>query len=188
MKLKNVQEIWGIPISIIQERTKIYRRWVMCVYLINLIFVSVITIALSNFNSPLWLYTLVVLILVLASNIIIETVSRASNYEAFKFYRRLDETEVHEKQYSITREQLYSILYCLHYKRLNPDSDMLGYCDSLFILCYEDKYNAKKIMKYLSKYEAHNDEVVTLRCTVLNSHGNEYLVAIPYCADIKKGS
>ena len=185
MRLSDVKTIWGIPISSIKERAKAYKRWVILMYLFDALIITIATVLLFQNGMGFEWYAIIVVIFAIFCNIIINSVSNISKYEAFKFYRQNNKYNIKEKQYNITNEQLYSILYCAGYKRLKVNRTFLEYCDSICALCCEDKYNAKKIMKYLSKYEVSDDssDNITLKCLVLKRGGKEHLVDITFCIE-----
>lgn len=185
MKLKDTNTIWGIPISIIKERARLYRKWVSLMYLFDIFVITIVTTLLFQSNMGFQWYVAVIVVFAILCNIIITSVSNASKYEAFKFFKSNRNCNIIEKQFSISNEQLYSVLYCVGYKRLKVSKTSHEYCDSLCSLCCEDKYNAKKIMKYLNKYAVSDDssENITLKCQAIKRGRKEYLVDITFCID-----
>lgn len=185
MKLSEVSTIWGIPVSIIKERAKIYKKWIALMYVFDIVIVSIVTMLLFQNGMGFHWYVAIIVLFVLLCNMIITSVSNVLKYEAFKFFRYNKKCNVIEKQFSISNEQLYSVLYCVGYKRLKVSKTSHEYCDSLCSLCCEDAYNAKKIMKYLNKYEVKDTDSdnITLRCYVLKRCRKNYLVDITFCTD-----
>ena len=185
MKLNDVSSIWGIPISSIKERAKIYKKWVTLMYLFDIVIVSIVTMLLFQNGMGFQWYVAIIVVFAILCNVIITSVSNVSKYEAFKFFKSNRNCNVVEKQFSISNEQLYSVLYCVGYKRLKVSKTSHEYCDSLCSLCCEDKYNAKKIMKFLNKYEVSDDssENITLKCYAIKRGRTEYLVDITFCTD-----
>ena len=188
MKLKDSATIWGIPISVIKEQAKLYKKWVAFMYILDIVILSIVTMLLFNSGLGFSWYIGVIIVFTLLCNLIITQVSNASKYEAFKFFKANRNLNITEKQFSILDEQLYSVLYCLGYHRLKQNKSLADYCESVFSLCCEDKYNAKRVMKYLNKYLAKDDENVTLKCKIVTKGKVEYLVDISFCADGKVGS
>ena len=59
---------------------------------------------------------------------------------------------------------MYSLLYCLGCKRLKNNKSFDEYKDLLLSIICEDNIYAKKIMKYLSKYESEDG---LTKCSIL---------------------
>lgn len=183
MKLSETHTIWGIPVSSLKERAKVYKRWIAVMYGFDILVISIITAYLFRRAQSFWWYALAIVIFAVLCNIVITVVSNASKYEAFKFYRKMRNCTVEECQYSITVEQLYSVLYCMGYKRLKPERSFHEYCEAIFSMCCEDAYNSKKVMKYLDKYKVTDDGAITLKCLILKHRKRYYLVDILFQAD-----
>lgn len=181
MKLREMRTIWGIPITTIKEHAKIYKRWITVMYLFDIVVLSLITLYLFNKSMGFFWYIGAIVVFTLLCNLVITNVSHASKYEAFKFYRTCKNCDVYEKQYNISNEQLYSVLYCAGYKRLKTGKTSSEYVDALCLLCCEDRSNSGRIMKYLNKYK--DDEKFTLKCLVLKKGRREYLVDFIFVSD-----
>ena len=66
---------------------------------------------------------------------------------------------------------MFSVLYCLSIKRLKAEKSLEYYTELLLSLCCENNVNAKKVMKYLEKYES---ESGNLTCYIIEKGKSSY--------------
>lgn len=173
MKLKNVETLWGTPIVHLKEHSKRYRLYLTVLYLCDIFAVVGLTAFLYLNHIDYSAYGFIIVAVALLVHFISYTSLNPDKWEAFKFYRSHQNLNVIEKTYKVNDVNLYSILYCIGYKRLKQDKTLEEYKESLLSACCENINCAKSIMKYIKKYE---DESGNLTCYIIQKGKKQYFI------------
>jgi hypothetical protein len=98
-------------------------------------------------------------------------------WEAFRFYKRNSGYSIIEKSYAVDEQKLYSILYCMGYKRLKQNCSFNEYKESILSACCENTKNSYRFMKYVEKYE---NESGNLICFIIEKGKKKFFIDFKY--------
>ena len=173
MKLKDCSTLWGVSVVHLKEHSKKYRLYSSLLYFIDMVIIVLLTIFMYNNNVNYQSYGFVIVAVCLFVHFTSYNLLNPEKWEAFKFYKRYSNYNVATISYDLDDEKLYSILYCLAFKRLKKGKDLDTYKELVLSACCENTNNAKKIMKYLQKYESNSGTVI---CKILVKGKNQYFI------------
>lgn len=176
MRLKESQTLWGIPIVHLREYSKKYRLLTLLLYLFDIIVVVGLTYYMYNKQVSYNTYGFVIVGVCLGVHFITYSFLNPEKWEAFKFYKRHLNDKLIKKTYSVDETRLYSVLYCIAYKRLRQGKSIETYKEFMLSACCENVSNSKSIMKYLRKYEAIDGN---LTCYIIQHGKKEFFVGFP---------
>ena len=157
MKVSDLTVIYGLDVSRIKS---IYKRHIIITTvfaLIDLVLMAVLIYFMFKENADVKSYTVVVLGVSIVFMFLYAYVSRPHEYAVGKLYNSLKNCDLIEKSFDIDNDRLYSLVYCMGFKRIKPNKDIDYYEAAILDYCYNDVGNAKKFYKYLTKY-INNDE------------------------------
>ena len=152
MKVNTMTEIWGIPITRINEYNKKYRFFTLLMYIIDILIMCIgVTIMFNTgvgFKFYLGFLVVVCLLVTLSFNVVVNSDTGITG----KFYKKYKDLDVEPVTYKLDAQVLYNVLYCLGYKRLKPNRSMEIYFEMLNDICCDNPKCAFSMIKYLKKY------------------------------------
>lgn len=154
MLVNELEEIWGIPIKILREYNKKYKRSTTISYIADIVIFSIAVYFMLLNNVSYQSYLFCCIVFCIGFTMYSNTLINKDKAEACRFYRIFKNKKVVKKEYNLSEQRLYSILYCSGCKRVKEGKNMDYYLDLLISLCSENYTNAKTLMKYISRYEA----------------------------------
>lgn len=160
MKLSDLKEIWGIPIVKLKEYCKRYKFYNILLIVGDIIAVCLLTLVMYKQKNDFVTYILVMLLFCLLFNFIYNTVLNPQKWQVYKFFLSNKNCKVQKKKYKVNDKNMFSIMYCTGYRRVVPNKEVKDYMEWLISACNEDNYYAKKVMKYLSKYEDESGNLI----------------------------
>jgi Ca2+/Na+ antiporter len=173
MKLKESQTLWGIPITHLKEHSKKYRLYSSLLYLLDIVLIVLLTLYMYYNNVNYQSYGFLIVVVCLFVHFTTYSFLNPDKWEAFKFYKKYSDCELITKTYDLDEEKMFSMLYCLAFKRLRQGKSFETYKELMLSACCEDTRNAKKLMKYLQKYES---ESGTLTCRIIIKGKSQYFI------------
>lgn len=173
MKLLNEQTIWGMKIAYLQEQCKRYKFYSFLLILGYSLFFIILCFALYIKGTSVQSFVLLMLLFAFVGNYIYEKVLNPYKWQLYKFYLKHKEHTIVHKSYNLEAKTLNSILYCLGCKRLKDNKSFDDYKELVLSTIYEDNIYAKKIMKYLSNYEADDGNC---QCSILVVKNKLYFI------------
>lgn len=153
MTLKELGTLWGNPIIKLREYAKKYRICSLLLYALDVVVLSILTALMYRQGSSFHVYMFIIVMFVILFSLVFNLYLNTNKWSAFKFYRRYRSAQVTIKKYKVDASNLYSVIYCMNYRRLKQDKELSDYLDMIINACNEDWVYAKTFMKYLSKYE-----------------------------------
>ena len=182
MTLKELGTLWGNPIIKLQEYAKKYRIGSIFLYTLDIGIMAGLSIIMYKQRSSFNTYMFVMVIFVIIFSLIFNMYLNSDKWAAFKFYRRHKNAPVEIKKYRVSAQNMYSVIYCMNYKRLKPDKDLKDYLEMVLNACNEDWTFSKSFMKYIAKYE--DAETGNIEVYVIHKKKKDYFV--DYKTDITK--
>jgi hypothetical protein len=173
MKLKESRTLWGIPVISLKEHSKKYRLFSTLLYIFDIIIVFGLTFYMYNNNVDFRSYGFVIVVICLFIHFTTNSFLNPDRWEAFKFYKRHSDCTMTEVTYDLDEDKIYSMLYCLSFKRLKQGKSFDTYKELMLSCCCEDTNNAKKLMKYLKKYES---ESGNLTCYIITKGKSQFFI------------
>lgn len=173
MKLKENQTLWGIPVVHLKEHSKKYRLYSSILYLLDIVLVIALTLILYYTNVSYNTYGFIIVAICLAFHFISYYKLNPEKWEAFKFYKKYSEFKVLTKTYSLDENKLYSLLYCIGYKRLKQNRSFDEYKELILSACCENCAYSKSLMKYMKKYES---ESGNLSCLIIEKGKKQFFI------------
>ena len=159
MKVKNLKQLWGVNISSLVRYGKRYSIISKLLYLADIIAVVLMVIQMYKKKVSFEGYFILMILTCILFVAIYGLCINAIKWGTYKFYRKHSNDIVSIKTINLSSDTLYSILYLCKCKRLKQGKDIEIYKEQLLSSCCEDAYYAKKVMKYLDKYEAEDGDV-----------------------------
>lgn len=154
MKLKDVKTIWGIEADLLKSYSKKHIVNRFFITLVNVILVVFFVYNMYVNNSSVQVYWVVMLIIVGIILLLSTLFLNMNIWSAYKFMLRYCNRNIQIKYYDVNMERLSNIAYCLGYKSKNIVCETLDdYKKLIQCACQSDKYNARKVVKLLKKYE-----------------------------------
>ena len=77
----------------------------------------------------------------------------------FLFYQKHKNCDLIEERYNIDADKMFSLVYCIGYKKLKSNKDFDYYSEALSNYCYNDYVNSSKFYKLLSRYKSDEGNV-----------------------------
>lgn len=173
MTLEQSNTLWGTEIIKLKDFCDRYRFYSNALIFTDICILSSITALMYRNNVSYQSFVLAILLFVFVFNFIYNKVLNPIKWQSYKFYLRLRKSTLKEVHYNIDADKFYSILYCTGIKHLKPNKDINTYKDALISACWEDNYYAKKVMKFLSKYEDTNGDFV---CYIVTKGKRSYFI------------
>ena len=146
-------EIWGIPITRINEYSKKYKFFTVLMYLIDILIMSLGVTVMFHTGAGVKIYLSFLVIVCLVVTLSFSVVINSDTGIAGKFYKKYKHVDVDTRTYNLDAQVLYNVLYCLGYKRLKPNKSMEIYFEMLNDICCDNPKCAFTMLKYLKKYE-----------------------------------
>ena len=166
MTLKELGTLWGNPIVKLKGYAKKYRIGSIFLYVLDVFILGVLTFIMYKQRSTFNIYMFVMVMFAILFTIIFNLYLDTNQWEAFKFYKKHANNKIEIKKYKVDAGNLYSIIYCMNYKRLKQDKEYEDYLETIINACNEDWTFSKSLMKYMEKYEdaeTGNLEVYTIK-------------------------
>jgi hypothetical protein len=173
MKLKENQTLWGIPVVHLKEHSKKYRLYSSILYVLDIILVVILTLLMYYTNISYSAYGFVIVAICLLFHFISYYKLNPEKWEAFKFYKKYSECKIITKTYALDENKLYSLLYCIGYKRLKQNRSFDEYKELILSACCENCAYSKSLMKYMKKYES---ESGNLSCLIIKKGKKQYFI------------
>ena len=173
MRLKENQTLWGIPVVHLKEHSKKYRLYSTILYALDLILVVILTLLLYYTNVSYSTYGFVIVVICLLFHFVSYYKLNPDKWEAFKFYKKYSDCKILIKSYALDENKLYSLLYCIGYKRLKQNRSFDDYKELILSVCCENCSYSKSIMKYMKKYES---ESGNLSCLIIEKGKKQYFI------------
>ena len=173
MRLKENQTLWGIPVVHLKEHSKKYRLYSTILYALDLILVVILTLLLYYTNVSYSTYDFVIVVICLLFHFVSYYKLNPDKWEAFKFYKKYSDCKILIKSYALDENKLYSLLYCIGYKRLKQNRSFDDYKELILSVCCENCSYSKSIMKYMKKYES---ESGNLSCLIIEKGKKQYFI------------
>ena len=173
MKLENQTTIWGMKIQYLKEQCKRYKFYSYLLYCLDILVVILVCYVMYKEQTAVQGFVLVMLLTAFAFNFIYTQVLNPHKWQTYKFYLKHKGHTVMIKKYNLDEKTIYALLYCLGCKRLKDNKSLDDYKDLLLSTICEDNVYAKKVMKYLSKYE---DENGNISCSILAVKNKLYFI------------
>ena len=165
MKLSDLKAIWGIDITNIKEENRKYLTVTTIIVIMDIILMGAMTYLLFSHNSDFQSYALIMFGLSFVAFFIYSYLANPTKHRVYKFYRRFKDCPLIEESFDIDEIRLYSLAYCIGFKRLKENKDFDYYKEAILNYCYEDYANSGKFYKYLSKYKSDSGEFVVYKVT-----------------------
>lgn len=173
MILSDINELWGIPIVYLKEYSKKYRLYSWIMYLIDALVIIGATAFMYFRNVSFEAYGFVVVILAVFVYLGMSKFLNMENWLVFKFYKHYCKCKVVEFSYNIDADSLYSILYCVNYKRLKPNKSEQEYRELICGACCENSRYAGKLMDFMKKYQSPSG---TVTCYILIRKNKQFFI------------
>lgn len=173
MKLKDCQELWGIPIVHLKEHSKKYRIYSFLLYFLDIVLMFGLTAFMYTRGVDYNTYGFVLVSVCIMFHFIIYSKLNPEKWEAFQFYKKHINCEVKEVTYEVDENKLYSVLYCTGYKRLKQNGTIDNYKELILSACCENIKYAPSIMKYIKKYESKSGN---LTCIIIQKGKKQYFI------------
>lgn len=173
MKLKDNQTLWGIPVVHLKEHSKKYRLYSTILYILDIILVVALTLFLYYANMSYNTYGFIIVAVCLLFHFISYYKLNPEKWEAFKFYKKHSDCKIITKSYILDENKLYSLLYCIGYKRLKQNRSFDEYKELILSACCENCAYSKSLMKYMKKYES---ESGNLSCLIIEKGKKQYFI------------
>lgn len=162
--MKEVEELWGIPVVKLAEYGKKYKWLSVLIYIINvvsmLLAVYLMYINGSSFQVYIFVLVLICIVVIAWFNVVLSP----NRWAAYRFYKIHYNDKVERKTYNVTAEQLYNVLYCSKYRRLKLGKSLDYYKDLMLSACCEDSTYSAKFMKYIDKYADESGNLSLIIC------------------------
>ena len=153
MNLNDLGTLWGNPIVKLREYAKKYRIGSIFLYTLDIAIMAGMSVIMYKQHSSFKVYMFVMVMFVIIFSLVFSLYLNSDRWSAFKFYRKHKNDVVEVKKYKVDEKRLYTVLYCMNYKRLKTDKDYKDYIEMIASACNEDWTFSKSFMKYVSKYE-----------------------------------
>lgn len=173
MKLENQTTIWGMKIQYLKEQCKRYRFYSFLLFFLDAIVFVFLCYLMYRENTSVQGFVIVMLLVAFAFNFVYTQILNPHKWQTYKFYLKHKNHRVEIKSYNLDAQTMYSLLYCLGCKRLKNNKSFDEYKDLLLSIICEDNIYAKKIMKYLSKYESEDG---LTKCSILAVRNKLYFI------------
>jgi hypothetical protein len=174
MILKELGILWGNPVIKLRDYAKKYRVLSILLYAIDVVALSILTALMYKQGSSFQTYMFIIVLFVVIFSLIFNMYLNTNKWAAFKFYKRHQHDKVTVKKYKVDASNLYSVIYCMNYRRLKQDKDYEDYLEMIENACNEDCSFAKSVMKYLRKYE--DEETGNLEVYTITKGKHQYFV------------
>lgn len=173
LKLEDMETLWGIPVIRLKEYSKKYKFYFSLLLFCDAIIVTIIMYLMFKYSVDFYSYLLIITLLCLLINNAINYFLNPARWQAFKFFKANKNNKIKIMSYNLDEKTLYSILYCVGFKRLKQNKSFEDYKELLLSACCEDISNAKKVMKLLRKYE---NKSGTLIAYIMIKGNKEYFI------------
>ena len=173
MKLKDCNELWGIPIIHLKEYSKKYKLYAGVLYLCDVLLMFGLTAYMYIKRVDYNTYGFVLVSICILFHFLLYAKLNPEKWEAFQFYKKHISCEVKEVSYNIDENKLYSVLYCTGYKRLKQNGTVDKYKELMLSACCENVKYSSSIMKYMKKYES---ESGNLTCIIIQKGKKQYFI------------
>lgn len=173
MRLKDNQTLWGIPVVHLKEHSKKYRLYSTILYILDIILVVALTLLLYYTNVSYNTYGFIIVAVCLLFHFVSYYKLNPEKWEAFKFYKKYSDCKIIVKSYALDENKLYSLLYCIGYKRLKQNRSFDEYKELILSACCENCSYSKSLMKYMKKYES---ESGNLSCLIIEKRKKQYFI------------
>lgn len=173
MRLKENQALWGIPVVHLKEHSKKYRLYSTILYILDIVLVVALTLLLYYTNVSYDTYGFIIVAVCLLFHFISYYKLNPEKWEAFKFYKKYSDCKILVKSYALDENKLYSLLYCIGYKRLKQNRSFGEYKELILSACCENCSYSKSLMKYMKKYES---ESGNLSCLIIEKGKKQYFI------------
>lgn len=173
MVLSDMNELWGIPIVYLKEYSKKYKFYAGVVYLIDALVIIGMTSFMYVNNISYNAYGFLIVVSAIFVYMGLSKFLNMDNWLVFKFYKKNIRGSIREVHYNLDADVLYSILYCVGYKRLKSNRSIQEYQELIRGACCENCKYSSKLMDYLKKYE---DSSGTVTCYILTRKNCEYFI------------
>ena len=173
MKLENQSTIFGMKIQYLKEQCKRYRLYSCLLYVLDIIAFFLLCYLMYMENTSPQGFVIVLLLTAFAFNFVYTQVLNPHKWQTYKFYLKHKNHTVTIKNYDLDAKTMYALLYCLGCKRLKDNKSFDEYKELLLSFICEDNIYAKKLMKFLSKYES---ETGMTKCSIMVYKNKTYFI------------
>lgn len=167
-KLKDRDTLWGNSIQSLKAYSKKYRLTAFFIYLFDILMVIGAVFFMYCNRSSVQVYIVIMISITLIVVLSIYAFLNVQQWQAYKFYRKYQNKDIHKLVVNVDAEKLYSIIYLMNYKRLKEGKSIEEYKELILSACCEDKINAKKFYQNIKKYE--DNENGTLQLYVIDKY------------------
>lgn len=152
MRLRDMKNIFDIPMSIIQTYAVRYKTSVILCMVLDGLLAIVCGILLMYRGDILTLVELSILIAVIINFIIVRSSVKSEYNNVFRFYLKSKNSKISIKTYSVSENELYSVLSSMGVSGKSGKTFEL-YIEVLNNCCIRSIKNAKKVVKLLKPFE-----------------------------------
>lgn len=173
MILKDLKTIWGVPVLYFKECLRRHRCHLALFILIDALVILGGTALLYYLGESFASYGGYLISVCVILHFFWDYILKVENLEACKFYQKYSNCNVELKSYNLTDETLYSLLYCMGYKKVHQTKSADIYIVSMLNACCQDRRYARVLAKNMNKYESASGNI---SCYILSVGKKQYLV------------
>lgn len=185
MLLKDINEIWGIPISEIKRLGKRYKLISVCIYLFDMLLIVLSSVYMFYAGSAVNNYMFIVICASLLSVLMLNIIGNPEKCRSYIFYKKNKSLKIEVLTLYVGLYNMESILYCSNYKRLKKKDSIKDYEELMLSACREDSIFSKRIGNLLSKFtENTSDDMFEIKAKFIVRGKKYYLIGFESDEDI----
>ena len=152
MKVSELNNLYGFDVTDIKS---IYKKHIILTALfviLDISLIGILTYFLFRENADFRTYIAIMFAVSLVSMFLYSFYAKPKEYNVCKFYNSIKNIKLEEETFDVNTQRLYSIIYCLGFKKIKADKDLDYYREVILDYCFNDTNKASKFYKYLTKY------------------------------------
>ena len=158
MKVSELNTLYGFDVTEIKDIYKRHLIFTTIFILFDIVLITVLTYIMYHERADIRTYVGVMFGVSIVASFLYSFYARPKEYNVCKFYNSIKNLKLVEESFDVDENKLYSLTYCLGFKKIKINKEADYYKEIILNYCYNDIKKATKFYKYLMKYANNNND------------------------------
>ena len=175
MLLKDMNELWGIPLEDIRRKGKKYNIYSLLIYLLDMFLIIFCGLYMFKNGSSFSICVFVTICVTLLSFLLMNIFINPEKWRAYIFFKKHKNAKILEMRLYLGKDNMKSVLYCSNYSRKKLNATVCDYKELMLSACREDTVFSKRLGNLLYKFTVDEDGMELVN-TYMIKKGKKYFL------------
>lgn len=163
--LRDLKEIFGIPVDKLVEYEKTYKFFSLSIYIGDFLLILISTAILYEIGASFEAYGFVIVSVALIFYWLTTHLLKPELHNIFKLYKKYGDSILITEKYDVNENELRNIIYSAGYHFVKRNGSIAYYKELMLSLCKDNIKYSSKLIQYLRKYKSDKGiECISINC------------------------